>query len=116
MAKHPRIDAKVRVGLRPTSEGGRKSAIPPIIYRCPVFFGAQRKEANDCVFFLNRIEGRLEPGGPSVVVPVAFLALDLVAAKLHPGAKFTLWEGRAIGDAEVLEVIDRDRGANASNG
>lgn len=39
------------------------------------------------------------------MVPVTFLALELVAAKLHPGARFTLWEGRVIGEAEVLEVM-----------
>lgn len=100
-----RTDAIVRISLLPTAEGGRKSAIPSIVYVCPIFFGEQRKEANDCAFFLNEIDGKLEPGGVPVVVPVTFLALELVAAKLHPGARFTLWEGRVIGEAEVLEVM-----------
>lgn len=97
-------DAIVRVNLRPSREGGRRSAIPRITYVCPVFFGTQRKEANDCAFVLNSTDVILQPGGVSVVVPVKFLALELVMDKLRPGARFTLWEGREVGEAEVLEV------------
>ena len=56
-------DAVVCLRLRATADGGRKSAIPSIVYRCPVFIGEQRNEANDCVFLLDRIEGKASPGG-----------------------------------------------------
>lgn len=105
-AKRPTSpDAIVSVSLRATIDGGRKSPIPRMVYVCPVFFGIQRKEANDCAFFLNEIDAQLQPGGPSVVVPVMFLARDLVAPNLRPGVRFTLWEGRDIGEAEVLEIV-----------
>jgi hypothetical protein len=105
IVQRQKADAIVCLTLRATHEGGRKSAIPAIVYRCPVFFGDQRKEANDCAFFLDEIESKAEPGGPSVTVPVKFLALGIVANKLHPGAKFTLWEGRDVGEGEVLQVL-----------
>jgi hypothetical protein len=103
-----KADAVVRLTLRATEKGGRKSAIPAIVYRCPVFFGDQRKEANDCAFFLDEIESKAEPGGSSITVPIKFLAPELVADKLRPGAKFALWEGRDIGEAEVLKVLHEE--------
>ena len=104
-AQRLKADAIVRLTLRPTSDGGRKSAIPSIVYRCPVFFGDEREAANDCAFFLDEIQDKAEPGGPPVIVSIRFLAPHLVADKLRPGAKFTLWEGRDVGEGEVLEVL-----------
>ncbi|MBX5463744.1 MAG: hypothetical protein IRZ28_21985 [Steroidobacteraceae bacterium] len=98
-------DAIVRLTLRATHEGGRKSAIPRIVYRCPVFFGDQRKDANDCAFYLDEVEGTAEPGGPSVIVPAKFFAPERVADKVRPGIKFALWEGRDVGEGEVLQVL-----------
>jgi hypothetical protein len=100
-------DAVVRVHLRARDAGGRTSAIPNTMYRCPVFFDEQREQANDCVFFFNQTEEVAAPGGPGVQVPVNFLVPELVAEKLKVGARFTLWEGRDIGEAEILSVPTR---------
>lgn len=75
-----------------------------MIYRCPIFFGDPSEEGNDCAFLLDQAGVTLEPGGPSEVVPIKFLFPDLVVDRLHPGTRFILWEGRKIGEAEVLEV------------
>ncbi len=96
-------DAVVRVQLFAPERGGRHSSIPPSVYRCPVFFGDQRQEGNECAFLLDQAGVTLEPGGASQVVPVKFLVTELVAEKLYPGARFVLWEGRDIGEAEVLD-------------
>ena len=103
--RHQAPDAIARVRLRTTEAGGRKSPIPPILYRCPVFFDDQRREANDCAFFFNETGVTAEPGGPAVTVPIKFFVFELVAKKLHPGARFVLWEGKDIGEAEVIEVV-----------
>ena len=103
-------DAVVRVRLYDTREGGRQSAIPPIQYRCPVYIGEQREQANDCAFLLDRVARALEPGGASQVVPIKFLVPELVADKLRPGTRLVLWEGREIGEAEVIEVSISEAG------
>jgi len=79
-----------------------------MIYRCPVFLGAQREKANDCAFFLDQVEGRAEPGGESIMVPIKFFFPELISDRLRVGAKLTLWEGRDIGEAEVLTVLHND--------
>jgi hypothetical protein len=84
-------------------EGGRESAIPPVRYRCPVFFGEERKDANECAFLFDQLGKAVEPGGPSQIVAIKFLRPDLIAGKLQRGARFVLWEGRDIGEAEVIE-------------
>jgi len=101
-------DAIVRVRLFSSEQGGRQTSIPNIAYRCPVFFSEQREQANDCVFFFSQVGLSPEPGGANVDVPVMFLCPELVASLLHPGARFTLWEGRGIGEGEILEVIKKE--------
>ena len=107
-----RPDAIVRIRLKSTEAGGRASPIPPLQYRCPVFFGEQRREANDCVLLLNTIAASLEPGGESEDVPVKFLRRDLVAEHLSPGTRFVMWEGREIGEGEIMEVIEKTTGSD----
>ena len=97
-------DALVQVRLRATETGGRKTAIPPILYRGPIFFGEQRDQANDCAFFFNEVGVTAEPGGPAVTVPIKFFVPELVVDRLRPGVRFTLWEGRDIGEAEIVKV------------
>lgn len=98
-------DGVVQVRLKATDAGGRKAAIPPILYRCPVYFGEQREHANDCAFFFNEVKEEAKPGGPAVKVPIKFFIPELVTEKLKIGARFTLWEGRDIGEAEVIELF-----------
>jgi hypothetical protein len=98
-------DATVRVHLFPTDAGGRRTAISSPQYGCPVFFGGQREQGYDCRLLLDEVGATLEPGGPSVVVPVKFLSPELVAPFLRPGARFVLWEGKDIGEGEVVQVF-----------
>jgi hypothetical protein len=103
--RKPSADAIARVNLFGTDQGGRKSAIPPMRYRCPVFFGEERGESNDCAFLFDRVGRALEPGGAAVIVPIKFLSRELVGDRLKPGARLVLWEAGDIGEAEILEVF-----------
>jgi hypothetical protein len=77
-----------------------------MVYRCPVFFGGFEKDQGyDCAFYLDETNDVAQPGGPSVVVPVKFFVREFVEDELRPGATFILWEGRDVGEAEVLEVL-----------
>lgn len=100
-------DAIVKLVLKRTSDGGRKQPLPkpPFRYDCPVYFGDERVTAYDCLFIVEGLGSAVEPGGPSTNVPVAFHSRELVSDKLKVGARITLWEGRDIGCAEILEVF-----------
>src|SRR4051794_21954434 len=106
MVSTPRreVDATVRVRLFPTALGGRRTAISIPEYRCPVFFDDQREDAYDCQLLLGEVGAILEPGGPSVIVPVTFMSPDLVLPMLRPGVRFILWEGKDIGEAVVVQM------------
>ena len=99
-----KADAIAQVRLAPLNAGDRQTPIPAILYRCPVFFGDPQQEANDCAFFFEEIGVTVEPGGPGVTVPIKFFVRELVGDKLRPGARLILWAGRAIGEAEIIEV------------
>jgi hypothetical protein len=98
-------DATVRVHLFPADAGGRQTAISSPQYGCPIFFSGQREQGYDCRLLLDQTGAILEPGGPSVVVPVKFLSPELVSSFLRPGARFALWEGKDIGEGEVVQVF-----------
>lgn len=102
---NPTPDAIARISLFGSDRNGRRTAIPPNRFRCPVFFGEQRKEANDCMFLLDLIGVGLDPGGAEREVPIKFLSRESVAENIRPGVRFTLWEGRDIGVGEILEVV-----------
>ena len=100
-------DVTARVHLFPTDAGGRRTTISSPHYGCAVFFGRQREQGYDCRLLLDQVGATLEPGGPGVVVPVKFLSPELVAPFLRPGARFVLWEGKDIGEGEVVQVFGR---------
>ncbi|MCK6538346.1 MAG: hypothetical protein L6Q84_35685, partial [Polyangiaceae bacterium] len=97
-----RVVARVR--LRATEAGGRRSPVPPVRFKCPVYFEDDRTQAYDCALLLDELGVTLEPGGEPRDVTLRFLFPELVADKLKPGGRLVLWEGRDIGDAEILDV------------
>lgn len=98
-------DATIRIHLFSTGAGGRQAAISSSQYGCILFFAGHGEQGYDCRLLLNDIQATLEPGGPSVVAPVKFLTPEIVAPLLHPGARFVLWEGKDIGEGEVVQVF-----------
>jgi hypothetical protein len=103
-SKEPvRPDALTHVRLIPTREGGRRTPIVTPRYRCPVKFQGEQGALHDCLFLVES-SAPIEPGGEGKNVPVKFLDSELVRGKLEPGARLVLWEGKVIGEAEVLEV------------
>lgn len=80
------------------------SATPPDVFRCVFEFEGA---GFDCALLLTDL-GSLAPGNEAVV-PVAFLFPEHVKARLQPGSRFRLWEGKYIAEGEILEVLDEVR-------
>lgn len=97
-------DVIARVRLFSTEEGGRRTIIPATRFRCPVFFGEQRERGHDCVLLLDQLGTELAPGQEINNVPIKFLCREAVADKLLVGTKFMLWEGKDIGEGEILSA------------
>ena len=103
MSKHRR-DAIVRIRLRSTASGGRRSPLRRPYFGCPTFFGDE-ETGWDCRFLTGEIDEEVVPGGPAVELPAAWLSRDQVRPRLHARATFRLWEARVIGEGEVLIVL-----------
>ncbi len=108
-----KADAVARVRLFPVGKGRGRPAIPPIRYKCVVFFDDQRDQGYDCALLLDERGFGLEPGGSSQEISIKFLNADLVQNWLRPGVRFALWEGHDIGEAEIISV---EPGRNSATG
>ncbi|MDF4005048.1 hypothetical protein P3W33_16730 [Luteibacter sp. PPL552] len=91
-----RRDADVRIALLPSSEGGPKEPIPVGVYRGLMMF--ERERGYD---FRADI---LEPFCPGETreLPIAFLSPEEVAPRLVSATRFVVWNGRTIGEGEIL--------------
>lgn len=107
--------------MKATVDGGRKSPLPlpPLRFSCPVLFDDLRKDIRDirdnidhlkffdCAFYVNPLSP-VTPDGTSVDVPAIFHFPELVKDYLQVGNGFTLWEGKDIGHAKILKIIQDD--------
>ena len=93
----PHAIARVRLFL--PEEGGRTSPILAPHFTAPMDIGG---ELFSCRLYLTEI-GRIDPGGEAIV-PIRFLAPDLVFEKLRPGVSFRLWDGRCFAAGVVLSL------------
>jgi hypothetical protein len=93
-------DAIVDIELLSPHDGGRHTSIAADSYGCPIRF---EDEYFDCRMDMSGV-GALSPGG-SARVPVKFLNPHLIVPRLQPGSKFTLWEGKTIGQGKVVAVL-----------
>lgn len=96
------------VSLLAPTDGGRKSATPPDVFRCILVY---HDSYYDCVLYLHQV-GPVAPG-KTVTVPIKFLCPDMIKYKLQTGDSFNLWEGKIIatGNIEKInrgEVIEGD--------
>jgi len=98
-----RPDAVARVRLFTTAEGGRHKPIPAVAFGCPFFFEG---EGFDCRLLLNQLGSGLELGQERSDIPLKFLFPEYIKNRLHPGARFKLWEGKDIAEGEIIEVLD----------
>lgn len=96
-------DAIVNVRLTATGSGGRRSGIGRVTFGCPVFFGDEQrlKQGYDCRLYFDEAQATVMPGETASRIPVRFLFPDLVRDQLRVGVRFTLWEGRDIGDSQA---------------
>jgi len=87
--------------LYPTAEGGRRSSIG-LGFGCPCFAS---KELTDEAWdgFPKLTENGLQPGQRQRVEMV-FMSGPRAAAALSKHGRFYLWDGRFIGEAEVVET------------
>jgi len=88
------------IKLLPTANGGRSGPTPAEWFGCPLGYEG---EFFDVRFDLTAI-GSLTPGGVAIV-PGKFLSPELIKHRLKAGSKFTLWEGKTIGDGVVREIV-----------
>jgi len=91
-------DLVVELFLYPTTDGGRKSAIN-MVWGCPCSAQKTLEDGWDGYPLLDR---ELAPGEHRRVGFV-FLSGQTAVAALKPHSRFYLWEGRFIGEAEIVE-------------
>lgn len=96
-------DIIARIRLLTTAEGGRMSNIAAGDYGCPVMFG---DKGFDCRLIRSENARPLILGTIEEVL-VKFLSRDLVEKHLQEGARFNLWEGKVIGEGEILKVYGK---------
>ena len=94
-------DITARVRLYHTSEGGKRTAIPPVQFGCVFHFEG---EYFDCRMLLDQVQVALDPGYPAEV-PIKFLFPELIKGRLKYGDSFQLWEGKDIAEGTVLQVM-----------
>lgn len=100
---------EARVGLLPAEEGGLQSPMPTgtrsLLLVFPSLEDPDGKVEIGAV--IDVVSGpALVPGAYGVPVIVRFWA-DEAAVYATPGAEFTLWYGRAIGQGVVTQVADK---------
>jgi hypothetical protein len=83
-----------------SEDGGRRAAIPPRIFRCPLKFEG---EMFDCG--LHPEETGPVPAGATVTVPITLLFPELVKPRLRLGSRFTLWDLRTIAEGIVTKIL-----------
>ena len=93
-------DIYIRIKIRTTIEGGRKTPIMGDFYGCPLIVD---NEAYDCRLLINNMKLEL---GHIYEVPVKFLNKSLVWSHLTIGKTVVLWEGKEIADGEVTKICD----------
>jgi hypothetical protein len=97
-------DIYIKVRFKTSEEGGRKTplkrktALGPDFYGCPLMVDGK---AFDCRLLIGDKEIEL---GKYYEIPVKFLDKDLALPNLTVGKKVTLWEGKEVADAEVIEI------------
>ncbi|WP_164928462.1 hypothetical protein [Gloeobacter violaceus] len=93
-------DILARIYLYTEEKGGRMSPWPKIKHGCVLML---ENEAFDCTFTADDAYIHLQPGSTSILA-VKFLFSDSVKPRLRPGTQFKLWDGKEIGEGEVLAV------------
>lgn len=88
-----------RLHLYPTSEGGKK--IPIVLgYGCPCFASKDTSQGGWDAWPLIGDE-EMQPG-ETRTVGFTFLSGERAAVEMRKAGRFYLWEGRFIGEAEVV--------------
>lgn len=93
-------DIVARVMLHATSAGGRQGPTPADKFGCLLVV---EKCCLDCRLLLAET-GALHPGA-SAVVPIKFLEPDLAKELLKVGSRFSLRDGKVVGEGEVQELL-----------
>lgn len=95
----PDITAQIR--LYSTSQGGRAGATPSDHLGCIFVY---QEENFECRILLHEI-GAVHTGCDALV-PIKFLAPELVKPRLQAGDQFTLREIKTIGEGAVKTVLE----------
>lgn len=98
-----------RIRLKTPADGGRTQALPRGGFGCPVFFEGipeLSEHGYDCRFVPSEVTHSMNPGQVAEEVAIQFLSWEEVRPHLKPGVRFTLWEGRSIGEGEITRIDD----------
>jgi hypothetical protein len=92
-------DITIELRFKTTTEGGRKNSIIGGVYSCPMLIDG---EAFECRLYFENKTIQL---GESYVVNVKFMNPDIVLPKLAIGKRVALWEGKIVGDGNVIKIL-----------
>jgi hypothetical protein len=101
------VDLIVDVTLYPTSEGGRSGPLRGDLhpwFGCPCKIQKDDHEAWDARLLIDGVV--IEPG-ETRRLGVAFLSREQAVPIFAAAAHFFLWEGRIIGEARVIDPLQR---------
>jgi hypothetical protein len=102
----PVVEAKV--GLLPPESGGPQAALPTGTRSLMLAFPSLEDGGKEVMIgaVIDVMNGSaLEPGTDGVTVVVRFWA-DEASVYATPGATFTLWYGRPVGNGVITRTID----------
>lgn len=97
----------VKITLLRSDQGGRVQPLPAGRFGCPVFFNDVPElsdHAYDCRFSISEQGRHVAPGETVENIEARFLSPDIVLPHMRPGIRFTLWEGKPIGQGLVVAV------------
>lgn len=95
-------DIIANIEFYPTEQGGRSMPTPKNFFGCVFVIDHNNHDGR---ILLNSI-GPIHPGDKKDNVPIKFLCADLVIPKLEVGTKFKIRDGKIIGEAEVVKIIN----------
>lgn len=89
---------------------GRASPIPPVQFRCLLLFAGVKELSAypyDCRIFFEECAKGVDPGEEIDNVPIAFLSPEKIFPYIQVGTRFTIRDGKIIGDGVITSIDSR---------
>ena len=96
------------ITLFSTTNGGRVSPILPVRdFGCPIFFKNVPSligHGYDCRILMREVGKEILPGETAHGIGIVFLSPEEVLPNIRVGTTFNLWEGKPIGEGEIIAI------------